>query len=75
MSMQSISYTKGGHHASASIIGTDDGRYQGAVVLSHDSVDNDIPTEHHIVPVLSDTQDEAFDEAKALAHRLLANLQ
>lgn len=31
--------------------------------------------EEHLVPVTSDTPQEAFDEAKALAHRILANLQ
>lgn len=68
-----ISYKKGKHHAHASVVATGNGRFQGVVDLSHDIEDE--PSEHHLVPGASDTPEEAFDEAKALAHRLMANLQ
>lgn len=71
--MDAIAYKKGKHHAHAGVTKTDDDRFQGFVELSHE-----IEGEHkerHLVPGPSDTPDEAFDEAKALAHRLLANLQ
>ncbi|GAC1409780.1 MAG: hypothetical protein NVSMB6_09890 [Burkholderiaceae bacterium] len=72
MSLQPISYVKGSHHANASIVTTSAGKFQGTVSLSHgDAADG----EHHVVPVVSDTPQEAMEEAKALAHRLLSNLQ
>ena len=71
--METIAYRKGKHHANATVVATDDGRFQGAVELSHEI--EGIAAERHLVPGGSDTPDEAFDEAKALAHRLLANLQ
>lgn len=73
MSSNSIAYTKGGHHANAGIVSTDDGRFQGVVDLSHAQDGRDV--QRHVVPVCSDTPDEALDEAKALAHRLLSGLQ
>ncbi|MBC7414317.1 MAG: hypothetical protein H7327_05230 [Herminiimonas sp.] len=71
--MDAIAYKKGKHHANVAVIATEDGRFQGVVMLSHE-VEGEGAT-RHLVPGASDTQDEAFDEAKALAHRLLANLQ
>ena len=71
--MDAIAYKKGKHHANAMVVATDDGRFQGTVELSHEI--EDMPSQRHLVPGASDTPDEAFDEAKALAHRLLANLQ
>lgn len=71
--MEAMAYKKGKHHANAVVVETDDGRFQGAVELSHEGEDQH--AERHLVPGASDTPEEAFDEAKALAHRLLANLQ
>ena len=71
--MDAIAYKKGKHHASATVNATEDGRFQGVVMLSHEVEGEEAA--RHLVPGASDTQDEAFDEAKALAHRLLANLQ
>ena len=71
--MDAMAYKKGKHHANAMVVTTDDGRFQGAVELSHD-IEGE-RSERHMVPGASDTPEEAFDEAKALAHRLLANLQ
>ena len=71
--MEAMAYRKGKHHANAMVIENDDGRFQGAVELSREGEDQH--PERHLVPGASDTPEEAFDEAKALAHRLLANLQ
>lgn len=71
--MESMTYKKGKHHANVVVLQTSDGRFQGEVALSHE-VERE-HAERHLVPGPSDTPEEAFDEAKALAHRLLANLQ
>lgn len=73
MNQPIVAYTKGAYHADASIILTAEGRFQGTVQLSHGGVAAD--ADRHVVPVASDTPEEALDEAKALAHRLLADLQ
>lgn len=73
MSLQPISYTKGSHHANASIVATPDGKFQGTVALSHSG--GNAGEERHVVSVASDTPQEAMEEAKALAHRLLSDLQ
>lgn len=71
--MDAMAYKKGKHHANATVVATNDGRFRGTVTLSH-GIEGE-RAEHHLVPGASDTREEAFDEAKALAHRLLANLQ
>ena len=73
MSVDAMAYKKGKHHANARVLSTDDGRFQGMVELSHEIQGE--TAQRHLVPGASDTPEEAFDEAKALAHRLLANLQ
>jgi hypothetical protein len=72
MSNQTIAYTKGSHQANAGVAPTDDGRFQGVVDLSHTT--QGAQAERHLVPVTSDSAEEALDEAKALAHRLLSDL-
>lgn len=73
MSHPVVAYTKGAYHADASVGRTADGRFQGSVHLTHAGAPAGINP--HLVPVASDTIEEALDEAKALAHRLLADLQ
>ena len=68
-----VAYTKGAHHADASVVQIADGRFQGCVHLMHSGQPAGVNP--HLVPVTSDTPEEALDEAKALAHRLLADLQ
>lgn len=70
---KTIAYTKGAHQANAGVAPTDDGRFQGVVDLGHFAQGSG--TERHLVPVTSDSAEEALDEAKALAHRLLSDLQ
>ncbi len=72
MSNQMIGYKKGAHQANAGVAPTDDGRFQGVVDLLDSGPGN---AARHVVPVTSDSAEEALDEAKALAHRLLADLQ
>ena len=67
---RSILYTKGSYKAEASVSHLPSGKFQGVVVLTRDE---DNWREQHRIETMSDTSDEAFDEAKALAHRLLAN--
>ena len=66
-------YKKGIFHAVASILATENDQFRGIVQISQAGESNH--NEEHLVPVTSDTPQEAFDEAKALAHRILANLQ
>ncbi len=73
MSQPIVAYTKGAYHAEASVVQTAEGRFQGSVQLTH--AGQPAGTHQHLVPVASDTPEEALDEAKALAHRLLADLQ
>ena len=73
MNQPVVAYTKGTHHADATIVQNADGRFQGAVHLTHGGESGS--SHHHLVPVASDTPEEALDEAKALAHRLLSDLQ
>ncbi|MFC3111063.1 hypothetical protein ACFQAT_14220 [Undibacterium arcticum] len=67
---RSIIYIKGSYKAEASVSHLPSGKYQGVVLLTRDE---DSWREQHKIETASDTSDEAFDEAKALAHRLLAN--
>jgi len=67
---RSIIYIKGSYKAEASVSHLPSGKFQGGVVLTRDE---DNWREQHKLETTSDTSDEAFDEAKALAHRLLAN--
>jgi hypothetical protein len=68
--MAAVTYTKLGWKAEADIQRLPDGKYQGVVLLTKPSQTDD--AQPQTVDVLSDTPEEALDEAKALAHRLLA---
>jgi hypothetical protein len=66
-----VRYTKGDQVAEADILELADGKFQGVVLITQ----NERATSHqiqHTVASASDTPEEALDEAKALAHRLLA---
>jgi hypothetical protein len=68
--MAAIKYTKGELEAEADIQRLEGGRYQGVVqIINHSGGDGD--AERHLVEALSESPEEALDEAKALAHRLL----
>jgi len=71
--MAAITYTKEAWRAEADIQRLDNGKYQGVVLLIRmDGRERDETP--HVVHTLCDSPAEALEEAKALAHRLLATL-
>ena len=71
--MAAVTYTKDVWKAEADIQRLDDGQYQGVVLITR--VDGGARDETpHVVESLCDSPEEALEEAKALAHRLLAAL-
>lgn len=71
--MAAVTYTKGHWRAEADIQKIRSDKYQGVVLITHVS-DISGNQSQHVVNGLSDTPQEALEEAKALAHRLLADL-
>lgn len=67
--MAAITYTKGERVAEVDIRQLADEKFQGVVLLRVAGSAGDEPP--HCVPTLTDTPEEALEEAKALAHRLL----
>jgi hypothetical protein len=72
--MDNITYTKGLYTATATVRTLDDGRYQGVVSLLRDEGDVQENTFYE-VEATSATADEALEEAKALAHRILGDIE
>lgn len=71
--MAAVTYTKANWVAQADIQELADGKYRGVVMISRENVDASEDAEH-LVNAASDSPGEALEEAKALAHRLLAQL-
>lgn len=71
--MAAVKYTKGDWYAEADIQQIDNGKYQGIVLITHESGAENQQSEHTVAAV-SNTPREALDEAKALAHRILSDL-
>jgi len=71
--MAAITYTKESWRAEADIQRLDSGKYQGVVLITRISGREQDETPH-LVHALCDSPEEALEEAKALAHRLLATL-
>ncbi|HEX7646699.1 MAG TPA: hypothetical protein VF450_04750 [Noviherbaspirillum sp.] len=71
--MAAIRYTKAEWVAQADIQELAGGKYRGVVLISRESGDASQDAEH-AVEAPSDSPEEALEEAKALAHRLLANV-
>ena len=69
--MAAVTYTKAAWKAEADIQRLPNGKYQGVVLIT--SADGD-DSEPRPVDSWSDTAQEALEEAKALAHRLLSDL-
>jgi hypothetical protein len=71
--MAAITYTKESWKAEADIQRLQNGKFQGVVLITRmgSSAADDTP---RTVNSESDTPEEALEEAKALAHRLLADL-
>jgi hypothetical protein len=73
--MAAVTYTKQEWKAEADIQRLPGGKYQGVVLITRmgqaKGADDSAP---RTVDAISDTPEEALEEAKALAHRLLADL-
>ena len=72
--MDDVTYTKGIYTAIATARALDGGRFQGVVSLARDDA-TDPETTVYEVEVASATEEEALDEAKALAHRILGEIE
>lgn len=72
--MDDVTYTKGIYTATARVRPMDHGQFQGVVALARD--DADLPeTTLYEVEATSASEQEALDEAKALAHRILGEIE
>jgi hypothetical protein len=72
--MSSITYTKGLFKAEADVRLADNGLYQGWVSLSRDDGEDPDDTIYEVEST-SASELEAFEEAKALAHRILGEIE
>ena len=75
--MEDITYTKGIYTATASIRDVGQDTWQGLVTLARDEGDEsaDQETTLYEVEATSSTLEEALEEAKALAHRILGEIE
>ncbi|HZZ11685.1 MAG TPA: hypothetical protein VFE79_13440 [Paraburkholderia sp.] len=74
--MDDITYTKGIYTATASVREPESDVFQGVVSLSRDEGDaSDQETKVYEVEATSSTPEEALEEAKALAHRILGEIE
>ena len=74
--MAAIRYTKAEWIAQADIQELDGGKYRGVVVISREGSDGDGAAEdaEHTVEAASDSPEVSLEDAKSLAHWLLANV-
>jgi hypothetical protein len=72
--MEDVTYTKGIYTAVAVVRPMDGGHYQGLVSLSRDDGE-ELENSVYEVDGESGTPEEALEEAKALAHRILGELE
>jgi hypothetical protein len=72
--MDDVSYIKGIYTANVSVRKLDDGRFQGVVSLARDDA-TDLETTSYEVQTPNTTASEALEEGKALAHRILGELE
>lgn len=72
--MEDVTYTKGIYTATPGVLRLDDGRFQGVVHLSRDDA-TEAETTAYEVKGTSATVSEALEEAKALAHQILGELE
>lgn len=75
--MEDITYTKGIYTATASVRELDRDTWQGVVTLARDEgeASEDQETTVYEVEATSPTPAEALEEAKALAHRILGEIE
>ena len=72
--MDDVTYTKGIYTATVTVRQLDDGRFQGIVSLARDDA-TDHETTSYEVDTPNATPSEALEEGKALAHRILGELE
>ncbi|RKT25827.1 hypothetical protein B0G69_1557 [Paraburkholderia sp. RAU2J] len=75
--MDDITYTKGIYTATASVRDIGQDTWQGVVTLTRDEGDESVDQETTLYEVKepSSTPEEALEEAKALAHRILGEIE
>jgi hypothetical protein len=72
--MDDTTYTKGLYTATISVRPVDDGQYQGLVSLARDDGEETDSTFYE-VGASSENEGEALEEARALAHRILGEIE
>jgi len=72
--MAAEKYTKADWIVEADIQRLESGRFQGVVLVTRDNGGQRCDGDQHVVNTVSVTPEEALDEAKALAHRILSDL-
>jgi hypothetical protein len=72
--MEDVTYTKGIYTATAAVRTVEGDQYQGVVSLDRDDGGEQETTVYE-VEATSATPEEALEEAKALAHRILGEIE
>ncbi len=72
--MAAIKYTKADWVAQADIEALSNGKFRGVVMISHELGARSEDTQH-AAEAASDSPEQALEQAKALAHRLLAGVE
>ncbi|MGA3246785.1 MAG: hypothetical protein ABSD12_01165 [Paraburkholderia sp.] len=72
--MEDVTYTKGLYTATATVRPVDGGQYRGVVALARDEGEG-LENTIYEVEATSTTEEEALEEAKALAHRILGEIE
>jgi hypothetical protein len=72
--MEDVTYTKGIYTATATVRTVEGDQYQGVVTLERDDGGEQESTVYE-VEATSATPEEALEEAKALAHRILGEIE
>jgi len=72
--MDDTTYTKGLYTATIGVRAVDGGQFQGLVSLARDDGEETDATNYEVEPT-SENEDEALEEARALAHRILGEIE
>ncbi|SDF80872.1 hypothetical protein [Paraburkholderia phenazinium] len=72
--MEDVTYTKGLYTATATVRPVEGGEYRGIVTLERDE-GAELENTVYEVEATSATEEEALEEAKALAHRILGEIE
>jgi hypothetical protein len=72
--MEDTTYTKGIYTATIGVRAVDSGQFQGLVSLTRDDGEAEDATLYE-VEASSDNEQEALEEARALAHRILGEIE